>query len=495
MVAHLQVNAIDSLRPASLSPAVVKGCLKTGLGFDGMVITDGLDMKGVTNSYAPGEAELIALMAGNDLLLLPPDIPTALATIKSAADTSATLRELVDYHCRRVLQLKQRLVLPRQKQPLQAPDEGRRSFSKALVSALNLNTDRRIDSIVSAAIEAHAMPGCQIVVMHHGRVVLDRCYGTLTYDSTSTLVARETVYDLASLTKVAATTLAVMKLYETGEIGLDDRLSRYLPYLKATDKKAITVREALSHCAGLKAFDALWQRTSNRDSLLLLVAQSRLNPTKAYCYSDFGFILLADMVERISGQRLDQYVSHHFYQPMGLATTTFLPLENGIPLASVAPTENDSLRGQICGTVHDNNAYAMGGVSGHAGLFSNARQVAQLMQMVLDGGTYRGRRYLKRETIDTFTSRHFEQQGNRRALGFDKPLFNPTANGPTAPEASQSSFGHTGFTGTMLWVDPEYQLVYVFLSNRVHPSSTPNLLARLNVRTDIQSLIYDDIVK
>ena len=206
-------------------------------------------------------------------------------------------------------------------------------------------------------------------------------------------------------------------------------------------------------------------------------------------------MLLADMVERVSGEPLDQYVDRHFYQPMGLTATTFLPLKKGIPLTSIAPTENDSLRGPICGTVHDNNAYAMGGVSGHAGLFSNARQVAQLMQMVLDGGLYRGHRYFKQQTVDTFTSRHFENQNNRRALGFDKPLFTPSANGQTAPEATQSSYGHTGFTGTMLWVDPEYQLVYVFLSNRVHPASSPNLLARLNVRTDIQSLIYNDIVK
>ena len=157
----------------------------------------------------------------------------------------------------------------------------------------------------------------------------------------------------------------------------------------------------------------------------------------------------------------------------------------------IAPTEQDSLRGLICGTVHDPNAFAMGGVSGHAGLFSNAEEVALLMQMLLDGGVYKGHRYLKEKTVRTFTSRHFEKQGNRRALGFDKQLMVPNRNAQAAFEASQASFGHTGFTGTMLWVDPDYDLVYVFLSNRVHPSSAVNKLAQLNVRTDVQSIIYN----
>lgn len=495
MVAHLQVNSIDSLHPSSLSPAIVSGLLKERLGYDGIIITDGLDMKGVTNTYGNGEAELAALCAGNDLLLLPPDIPVAIAAIKAAADTSERVRGLIDYHCRRVLQLKQRLVLPHISETLRLPDIIRRQASDAIVSALNLNTDSRIDSIVEAAINAHAMPGCQVAVMHNGHLVLEKSYGTLTYDTASSPVISHTVYDLASLTKVAATTLAVMKLYDAGKIKLDDKLSRYLPYLKNTDKQSITIKEALSHCARLKAFDALWQQTSDPDSLLLLVAQSPLNPTSNYCYSDFGFMLLSDMVRRISGQPLDQYVSRHFYQPMGLTHTAFLPTANGIPLASIAPTEQDTLRGLIHGVVHDPNAYAMGGVSGHAGLFSNAREVALLMQMLLNGGEYGVRRYLKASTISTFTSRHFESQGNRRALGFDRPLLTPSANSQAAAEVSPSSYGHTGFTGTILWVDPEFNLVYVFLSNRVHPTATPNLLARLNVRTDIQSIIYSDIVK
>ncbi len=216
------------------------------------------------------------------------------------------------------------------------------------------------------------------------------------------------------------------------------------------------------------------------------MAASPLNTKSGYLYSDLGFMLLSDMVMKVTGQSLDQYVYDNFYGPMGLTSTGFNPTSK-----TIAPTEVDSLRGLITGTVHDPNAYAMGGVSGHAGLFSTAREVAQLMQMLLDGGTYDGRRYLKPETITTFTRRHYEQQGNRRALGFDKPLINGGSNGPTCAEASQSSYGHTGFTGTMLWVDPQHDLVYVFLSNRVHPTSTPNLLSQMNIRTEIQSILYN----
>ena len=206
-------------------------------------------------------------------------------------------------------------------------------------------------------------------------------------------------------------------------------------------------------------------------------------------------MLLADLVEKVSGLPLDRYVSKYFYQPMGLTHTLFNPQSNPSALdsLSIAPTEIDSLRGLICGSVHDPNAYAMGGVSGHAGLFSNAREVALLMQMLLNGGELDGHRYLKQKTVETFTRRHFEKQGNRRALGFDKQLLVPAKNAQTSHFASQASFGHTGFTGTMLWVDPEYDLVYVFLSNRVHPSASPNKLAQLNVRTDIQSILYQII--
>ena len=274
------------------------------------------------------------------------------------------------------------------------------------------------------------------------------------------------------------------------EIKIDDKLSKYLPYLKKTDKADITIKQALSHCARLKAFDAYWQQTTGYDSILALVAKSPLNEKEGMLYSDLGFMLLSDIVKRVSGKPLDFFVAEHFYHPMGLTSTMFNPIRNGIDISRIAPTEVDSLRGLIDGTVHDPNAYAMGGVSGHAGLFSTADELAQIMQMLLNHGLYNGKHYLKPETIALFTRRHFANQGNRRALGFDKQLFNPSSNAQTCPEASQNSFGHTGFTGTMVWVDPDAQLVYVFLSNRVHPSAETNLLARMNTRTSIQSVLY-----
>lgn len=495
MVAHLQVKALDPERPSSLSPRIVGGLLRQRLGFDGLVVTDGLDMKGVTNTYGEGQGELAALIAGNDILLLPPDVPKAIEVIKSAAEKNDSIRSLVDYHCRRVLKAKYTYVRPYVKDDIQVPDKEHEQVCKDIVTDLNINIDNRIDSIVNSAIEAKAMPGCQLLVMHRGRVVLDRCYGSLSYGDSAAPVTPETLYDLASLTKVTATTLAVMKLVDQNKVGLNDKLSRHLPYLKGTDKERITVKQALSHCAGLKAYDALWQQTSNRDSIMLLIANSKLNPDNSYVYSDFGFMLLADMVEQISGQSLDAFMAENFYEPMGLLYTTFRPLDNNFVPSDIAPTEQDSLRGLIRGVVHDPNAAAMGGVSGHAGLFSNAREVALLMQMLLDGGQLDGERYLKEKTVKTFTSRHFERQGNRRALGFDKQLFNPSKTGQVCAEASQNSYGHTGFTGTMLWVDPDFDLIYVFLSNRVHPSASPNKLAQMNIRTDIQSCIYKDICK
>ncbi len=493
MVAHLQVNALDPLRPSSLSPIIVDGLLRQELGFNGLVFTDGIDMKGVTNTYHDGQAELAALRAGNDIILLPPDVPQSIRTIKEAAMNDENLRNLIEFHCRRVLAAKYDLVLPTLREEIVLPGDERRRVCEEIVADLNLAIDRRIDSIAQVAISAQATPGCQIVVMHKGHTVINKTYGHTTYDEDSPAVAHETLYDLASLTKVCATTLAIMKLVDEGKLKVTDKMSRYLPYLKGTNKDDITIAQAMSHCARLKAFDAYWQQTSDRDTLLQLVAASPLNAKEGYCYSDLGFILLSDLVQQVTGRTLDQYVDEHFYGPMGLSHTMFKPKSQLSTLTSqlsIAPTELDSLRGLICGYVHDPNAYAMGGVSGHAGLFSTAEEVAQLMQMLLDGGVYRGHRYLKQETVELFTRRHFATEGNRRALGFDKQLFTPSSKAQTCREASQASFGHTGFTGTMLWVDPEYDLVYVFLSNRVYPTATPNKLAQMNIRTDIQSVLY-----
>ena len=283
-----------------------------------------------------------------------------------------------------------------------------------------------------------------------------------------------------------------MKLVDMGLLKVDDKMSKYLPYLKETDKAHITVKQVMSHCARLRASYPFWESASGYDSVLLHVSQLPLSENEGMVYSDLGFMLLSDVVKRIMGKPLDVFVAEQFYRPMGLNSTCFKPKQQTAAyLQRVAPTEQDDRRGLICGDVHDPNAFAMGGVSGHAGLFSTANEVAQIMQMLLNGGEYKGVRYLKRKTIEKFTSRHYARQGNRRALGFDKPLLSPSKNGQTAMEATPESYGHTGFTGTMVWVEPKYDLVYVFLSNRVHPTASPNRLAQMNIRTDVQSVLYN----
>ncbi len=490
MIAHLQVNAFDSLYPSSLSRPIVTGILKKQMGFDGIIFTDGIDMKGITNTYKDGNAELLAIKAGNDIVILPPNIEQSIDLIANTAANDQNLLSDIDYHCRRVLQAKYKYVISNPVREITVPGADRRQACEKIVTDLNLAIDRSIDTLVDRAIKAHAIPGCQVVVLHNGHIVIDRAYGHISYEAAADTVTPQTVYDVASVTKVAATTLAIMKLVDMGKLKIDDKLSKYLPYLKKTNKADITVKQALSHCARLKAFDAYWQQTTGYDSILARVAQSSLNEKEGMVYSDLGFMLLSDVVKRISGKPLDVFVDEYFYRPMGLVSTTFNPVRKGVDITRIAPTEDDSLRGLICGYVHDPNAHAMGGVSGHAGLFSTAGELAQIMQMLLDGGLYHGHRYLKQSTVDLFNQRHFAKQGNRRALGFDKQLFTPSAKGQTCPEASQNSFGHTGFTGTMVWVDPDYDLVYVFLSNRVHPSATTNLLAQMNTRTLIQSAIY-----
>ncbi|MBO4751275.1 MAG: serine hydrolase [Bacteroidales bacterium] len=606
MTAHLQVNAYDATknRPSSLSEKLVQSILRDRMGFNGLIITDGLDMKGVTKYYTDGQGELQALKAGNDILLLPPDIEKAIETVTHAAKDNKSVRDMVESHCRRILISKyksgladnaapksfnprerwercdsiayqmalrsvtliknggsllplkkdapidstkilviyespykmmkrfgavdsaQVVVLAYQDTPAtrQAVDDllhGKAQFVGHLpVSAdryrighglqVDLSTpyDRvvaagmdpkcfiAIDSIALYGIDKQAYPGCQILVAKKGKIVYNRAYGRQTYDPASPAVDTNTVYDLASLTKVTATTLAVMRLVDNGKISINDKLSRYLPYLKHTNKKNITIKEALSHIAGLKDYDAYWKEAREEEdpymSVLKQIAKSPLNKEKKYVYSDLGFILLGDMVRIVSGQTIDHYVAKYFYQPMGLTHTTYCPLEHGVDISLIAPTEqdNDYRHRLVHGTVHDQNADVMHGVAGHAGVFSSATELFPLMQMLLNQGEYNGKRYLSSDVIKLFNQRHFADRGNRRALGFDKPMFTPTKSGQTAVEVSQESFGHTGFTGTMVWVDPQYDLVYIFLSNRVYPNATTNKLAKMNIRTDIQSLIY-----
>ena len=498
MTAHLQVNAYESEanHPSSLSPHIVQELLRERMHFSGMVITDGLDMKGVTKYYGGGHAELQALLAGTDILLLPPDVEAAIATICRAADHDTLLRELVDVRCRRMLRLKYKHGCARlDTDGYHLPDSADNARCEEIVRTLRLNTESRIDSIVLDGIARHAYPGCQVLAMHDGNIIFRKAYGHLTYDTTSPAVTFHTVYDLASVTKMLSTTLAMMKLVETGKVRLDDPLSRYLPYLKHSNKERLTIRQVMSHVARLKAFDSYWKHADGADdpyaAIIEQIIDAPLTDATQYLYSDIGFILLGDLVEYVSGLRLDHFVSRHFYEPMGLCNTHYLPLDSGIDSLLIAPTEYDAVlrNAQIQGAVHDPNAYVMGGVAGHAGLFSTADEVAALLQMLLDGGTYQGRRYLRAETIADFNTCYYQSIGCRRGLGFDKPLLR-TGGGSCCDEAPQESYGHSGFTGILVWVDPVNRLTYLFLSNRVYPTATPNKLAQMNIRTQIQSELY-----
>ncbi|MDD2192301.1 MAG: glycoside hydrolase family 3 N-terminal domain-containing protein [Bacteroidales bacterium] len=383
---------------------------------------------------------------------------------------------------------------------------------------------KKIDSIANKGISLGAYPGCQVVVLHENDIIYSKSYGYLTYDSIAR-VNTNTIYDVASVTKALSTTLAMMKLYQEDKYDLDDKLSKYLPYLKSTNKKKITIKQALSHNAQLKAWvpfytetlkdkkpdplyysfnpsaikdylivcDSLYIKQNYRDEILKKIAKSDLNKNEGYVYSDLGFILLGDMIEVISKMKLDEYVSKNFYTPMELNHTSFNP-RTKFSIDNIAPTENDNyFRNKLIrGYVHDQTAAMMGGVAGHAGLFSNAMDIAKICQMLMNEGIYKGKQYIDEKTIETFNKTYFKN--NRRVLGFDKPVINSkTNNSPCSKYASEKSYGHTGFTGTYFWIDPVEKIAVIFLSNRVYPSANDNKLSKLNIRTSIHDVVYEGI--
>ncbi len=358
---------------------------------------------------------------------------------------------------------------------------------------------RTVDSIVVRAIEAGAFPGCQLFVARNGRVVIDGAWGHHDY-SRARAVERDHLYDLASVTKMAASTLALARLVEMRRIDLDDRFSKFYPPWRGTDKARITFREVLAHQSGFPSgIPQPWLLT--RDSLLLAVRDLPLR-TKIYRYSDLPFLLVPEVVRAADLRRrdFDTFLAEEFYGPLGVGLV-FNPLERGVPLEKIVPTENDTTwrMTTVHGTVHDESAAVMGGVSGNAGLFGTARDLAVVMQMLLAGGVYNDNRYLYPATIELFTSQQYPLNDNRRALGFDRPApGNDTLafeEAYPAPGASQRSFGHTGFTGTIAWADPEFGLVYVLLCNRVTPSRDNPAFVESRVRYALQQAVYDAILR
>lgn len=380
-----------------------------------------------------------------------------------------------------------------------------------------------IDSIANDAILKEATPGCVVLVAKDGKIAYQKAFGKYDYDKPEA-VTLSSIYDVASVTKICATTLAVMKLYEQGKIKLDKTLGNYLPWVRGSDKENLFIENILLHQAGLVGWIPFYKETldsyqaplktiyssQQNDSFKIRVAenlflkndwlqtmykrilQSTVGPADKYVYSDNDFILLGKIVEKISNKTLDEYVHQQFYEPLGLTATGFKPREK-FPLSQIAPTERDNYfrLQQVHGDVHDPGAAMFGGVSGHAGLFSNANDLAVIMQMLLNGGKYNGRTYLKEETIRLFTA--YNSSVSRRGLGFDKPEKDNSIKPEPYPCRSTSplTFGHTGFTGTCVWADPQRNLIFIFLSNRVNSKGGDiNTLLKLNVRSNIQEAIY-----
>jgi beta-glucosidase-like glycosyl hydrolase/CubicO group peptidase (beta-lactamase class C family) len=719
MVAHLNVPAIDNAPNsiATLSYKTITQLLKEKMGFQGIVITDAMEMKGLRNYYPDnGEAEIAALLAGNDILLLPGDMGIIIEAIKQAVITGRISRELIDQRCLKILKLKQKiglthfepisntnieeqmhgkkaiqliqtieskaitllrnkneilplspenneniallviggisdsfylqhlatqwhlnlvqvdrsikkqdwqiidkklsknntiitlilgtnqlpkknygiyrettdylahlsplkqLILSIHANPYSLPLFGKTTQYNAILmayqptmssaeSALNaifgkqsvegslpvsvgdfsssyglpltvgpldcrtedysllpLQIDRQIDSMVTASINAHIFPGCQVLAAKNGNILFSKSYGYLTYDSlASQQVSTQTIYDIASITKSAATTLAVMKLYEEKRFNLTDPIGKYLPFLSQSNKTNITIIELLTHTSGLKAFIPFYLKLatlSGWDNTMLSTQKSDQFPTKVadnifiekgyneemlkqiadsplagkkYVYSDLNFVLLKEMVETMTGMPLDRYVDSCFYQKMGLTNCFFNPLQHNIDKNRIAPTENDAIfRKQVVhGYVHDQTAACFGGVSGNAGLFCTANDLAQIFQMLLNGGQYNGTRYLSEKTVKLFTSTYIIHDCKRRALGFDTPDFGGRS-GIIPTTASSKTFGHQGFTGTVVWCDPQSKTIYIFLSNRVFPNAEPNNLAKSKLRLRIHEKILED---
>lgn len=383
----------------------------------------------------------------------------------------------------------------------------------------------RIDSIAKEVIDSAMAPGMQVLVARKGKVVMLKSYGYYTYDSLKK-VDEESIYDLASVTKILGGLPMIIKAEEEGKFDLDAPLVDLMPVLKGSNKDTVTVKEALSHYGRLKPYipyyrtmvegedakpmkkyfsnsssskysikvaDDLYLRTDYRDSLFMLIAEAPQREELDYKYSGMPFYLFVDYLEREYNKPIDQLNQEYFYGPLGAATLTYNPL-NKFPKSRIVPTEmDDFFRHQLLqGIVHDEGAALMGGVSGNAGLFGTANDIAKMMQMYLQKGYYGGKSYLRPESFDKFNHRYFEDKGVRRGLGFDKPQLDDAV--ATCGCVSFKSFGHSGYTGTYTFVDPETEIVYVFLSNRVYPTRENNKLGDADIRTKVQQLIQEAII-
>ncbi len=409
--------------------------------------------------------------------------------------------------------------------------EGGIRFKYTLPEEVGMDSEilyKGVDSLMQEAIKAKAIPGGQILVARNQKVVFHKAYGEHTYSDTLKVKLTD-VYDLASVTKISTSMAALLKLYDEEKIDINATLGTYLPKFRNSNKANIPLYDILTHQGRLTPWIPFWKNTLRKngsykwftikpdssriypikltpnmylhknypDKIVKEIRKSPLLEKKEYKYSDLFFILAPRIVENITGEDFESFLQKSYYRSLGAGSLNFNPFKK-YPYNRIVPTENDFMfRHQpIHGSVHDEGAIMLGGISGHAGLFGNANDLGKLMQMYLNMGKYGNKEYIKEETLKKFTSTQFPENNNHRALGFDKPYLEYRGeNSNTAKDASKGSFGHTGFTGIMVWMDPAEDLLYIFISNRVHPTRDNTRLYQLNTRTKIQQVLYDALKK
>jgi serine-type D-Ala-D-Ala carboxypeptidase len=384
----------------------------------------------------------------------------------------------------------------------------------------------KVDSIMTLGIREQAFPGAQLLVAKKGAIIFHKAYGYHTFDSIQK-VGLEDIYDLASVTKITGPLPALMKLYDEGKLDLDVPFSVYWTSWKhRKDKKDITLRELLAHQSGMQPYIVFLNEVLKKEKLkkrfvrtvsskrfskqayaniyinnrfkkkvFRKIKRSKVSDDKTYRYSGLASLIYPQLIENITGESYTTYLQNTFYKPLGCETLGYLPTLKGFNNA-IVPTEYDSIFRKTLtkGWVHDENAALLGGVSGNAGLFGTAKDLAILMQMYMQKGAYDGKRYIKETTLNEFTKIQYPDNNNHRGLGFDKPLIgNDTLSikkAYPAPQVSPESFGHAGFTGAFVWADPENEMVFIFLSNRVYPTRTHRNIYNLNIRPALQQVFY-----
>jgi len=386
--------------------------------------------------------------------------------------------------------------------------------------------NKKVDSIINFSIKQKAFPGCQVLAVHKGNVFYKKSFGYHTYKKNKAVQSND-VYDLASITKIASSIISLMKLTDQGLFDYNKYLSDYLVFPDSSNKRDLVLKEILAHQSGLKPWIPFYKKTIDddgglrdtlystfkndtfsievakgiylyseyKDTLMTQIDNSELLEKKSYKYSDLGYYYVKEIIESLSKSSIQDFINKSFYNKLGTSTLTYLPKKR-LEISNIIPTEFDYyFRSQLLqGDVHDMGAAMLGGIGGHAGLFSNSNDLAILFQMLLLEGNYGGENYLNSSTVLDYTKCQFCQDNNRRGLGFDKAVLENQEGGPACDcDPSKKSFGHSGFTGTLAWADPREEFVYIFLSNRVHPTSDNKKILELNTRTEIMNVFYDYI--